>query len=337
MRFKMKAVSCHFPGELKFEDFPAPGPPREGWVLVQVSHVGICNADYRLFAGDLPSVAYPRVMGQEVSGTVMMTGAGVSLTVGQEVIVNPNVACGKCLDCLKGKPNCCAHIEILGVHRDGGLCERMLVPAANLYPTSGLSLADAAAVPFLTVGAHAVRQALVGAGGRAVVIGAGSIGLGAALFARIAGHDVVIADHHRDRLHFATNRLGLAVIDGPEAPSLDSASYGGFDIVFDATGDDSCITIASNQATLGRRLRTVVSADAQRCDYDHVSASISSGVIPVSKLVTHKATLDEAPGSIAHWSQDKSHVIKAVVSVAYFDDRCRRFVDSDGQYVIKRK
>ena len=85
-------------------------------------------------------------MGHEVSGTVIAVGDDVGIPVGQDVYVNPYLACGECVACRQGKPNCCVKIEVLGVHRDGGMCERMLVPAGNLYPTAGLSLSDAAAV-----------------------------------------------------------------------------------------------------------------------------------------------------------------------------------------------
>src|SRR5207237_7687089 len=88
----------------------------------------------------------------------------------------------------------CVSIEVLGVHRDGAMCERILVPAQNLYPANGLSLADAAAVEFLAIGAHAVRRARADPGGRTLVIGAGPIGLGTAIFARIAGLDATLLD-----------------------------------------------------------------------------------------------------------------------------------------------
>ena len=294
MRFNMKAVSCVAPGKLRLGDYPAPGPPREGWVLVGVSHVGVCRADFRLFEGGVPRLAYPRVPGHELSGTVLMAGEGVAIPVGQEVVVNPYLACGKCLSCQAEEPAACEAIEVLGVHRDGGLCERIVVPAANLYPTNGLALAEAASVEFLAVGA--TRSAgRWSAGKRALVVGAGPIGLGTALLARIAGLNVTIADRDRDRLDFAASHLGLAVADAADL-AAESASTGssddGFDVVFDATGDNSCVRTASNQVahrgTLvvvsetrkgssisdleihRRRMTLVLSGYAQRCDFEHV-------------------------------------------------------------------
>ncbi|TGT20303.1 dehydrogenase, partial [Mesorhizobium sp. M3A.F.Ca.ET.174.01.1.1] len=135
------------------------------------------GTDYHIFEGKHPFLAYPRIMGHEVSGTVVERSDGVDLAIGEPVIINPYLACGKCIACRHGKPNCCVRIEVLGVHRDGAMCDEILVPAQNLYPTNGLSLADAAAVEFLAIGAHAVRRSLGLPGQRTLVIGAGPIGL----------------------------------------------------------------------------------------------------------------------------------------------------------------
>ena len=341
MQFNMKAVSCHAPGKLRLGDYPAPGPPREGWALVGVSHVGVCRADFRLFEGGVPRLAYPRVPGHELSGRVLMVGEGVALPIGREVVVNPYLACGKCLGCQTDGSPACEAVEVLGVHRDGGLCERIVVPAANLYPTSGLALAEAASVECLAVGAHAVRRSLVGAGKRSfLLVGAGPIGLGTALVARIAGLNVMIADRDPDRLDFAGGHLGLAIADAGDL-AAESARSGstdeGFDVVFDATGDNSCIRTASNLVALRgtlvmlsafrkgssisaedihrRRMKLVLSEYPQRCDFEHVVECARNGAISISKLITHRASLAGAPNCMARWTQQKSQVIKAVISV----------------------
>ncbi|WP_292238580.1 alcohol dehydrogenase catalytic domain-containing protein, partial [Mesorhizobium sp.] len=210
----MKAVVCRSPGDLVLEDRAEPGAPPPGWARIAVSHVGICGTDYHIFEGKHPFLAYPRIMGHEVSGTVVERGEGVELAIGEPVIINPYLACGKCVACRHGKPNCCVQIEVLGVHRDGAMCDEILVPAQNLYPANGLSLADAAAVEFLAIGAHAVRRSLSAPGQRTLVIGAGPIGLGTALFARIAGLDVSLLDMSTERLDFAESELGFAALDG---------------------------------------------------------------------------------------------------------------------------
>ncbi|MER8784651.1 zinc-binding alcohol dehydrogenase family protein [Mesorhizobium sp. M1006] len=337
----MKAVVCRSPGELVLEDRPAPGAPPAGWALVAVSHVGICGTDYHIFEGKHPFLAYPRIMGHEVSGTVIEVGEDVDLAVGEAVNVNPYLACGKCIACRQGKPNCCVMIEVLGVHRDGAMCEQILVPAQNLYPANGLSLADAAAVEFLAIGAHAVRRSLADPGARTLVIGAGPIGLGTALFARIAGLDVMLLDMSAERLGFAESELGFATLDGSRGAAADlvrEATGGdGFDVVFDATGNTRSVQSAFAHVAHGgalvlvsvvkddiafsdpefhkREMMLIGSRNALRADFDHVAASIRNGALPLAKLVTHRTTLGETPHDLARWAHEKSGLIKAVIQV----------------------
>lgn len=337
----MKALVCNSPGELILLNRPAPGTPPPGWVLLGISHVGICGTDYHIFEGKHPYLAYPRVMGHEVSGTVLAVGDAVSLAVGELVVVNPYLACGRCVACRHDKPNCCVAIEVLGVHRDGAMCEQLLVPASNLYPTDGLSLADAAAVEFLAIGAHAVRRSQAGPDTRTLVIGAGPIGLGTALFARIAGQDVTVLDISRERLDFAETSLGFAVIDSPLPKAADAvkASTGGegFDVVFDATGNSSSIhaafghvahggalvmvSVVKNDITFSdpefhkREMMLIGSRNAGRADFQHVATSIRGGAIPLEKLVTHRTSLEDSPHNIAGWAHQKSGLIKAVIVV----------------------
>lgn len=337
----MKAVICRSPGNLVVEDRPAPGTPPPGWALVAVSHVGICGTDYHIFEGKHPFLAYPRIMGHEVSGTVIEIGQDVDLAVGELVIINPYLACGKCIACRQGKPNCCVRIEVLGVHRDGAMCERVLVPAQNLYPANGLSLADAAAVEFLAIGAHAVRRSLADPGARTLVIGAGPIGLGTALFARIAGLDVTLLDMSAERLGFAASELGFATLDGSRQSATDlvrEATNGeGFDVIFDATGNTQSVQSAFAHVAHGgtlvlvsvvkddivfsdpefhkREMTLIGSRNALRADFDHVAASIRDGAVPLAKLVTHRTTLGDTPRDLARWAHEKSGLIKAVIEV----------------------
>ncbi|TPI37228.1 zinc-binding alcohol dehydrogenase family protein [Mesorhizobium sp. B3-1-9] len=337
----MKAVVCRSPGELVLEDRADPGAPPPGWARVAVSHVGICGTDYHIFEGKHPFLAYPRIMGHEVSGTIVEKGEGVDLAVGEPVVINPYLSCGKCIACRHGKPNCCVKIEVLGVHRDGAMCDEILVPVENLYPANGLSLADAAAVEFLAIGAHAVRRSLGPPGARTLVIGAGPIGLGTAIFARIAGLDVSLLDMSAERLGFAEKELGFTPLDGSEATAAElvrqATSGEGFDLVFDATGNTPSVQSAFAHVAHGgtlvlvsvvkddiafsdpefhkREMTLVGSRNALKADFDHVAASIRNGAAPLNKLVTHRTTLAGTPRDLARWAHEKSGLIKAVIEV----------------------
>lgn len=336
----MKTVVCTAPGHLAVEERPEPGPPPAGWATVDIRHVGICGTDYHIFEGKHPFLDYPRVMGHELSGVVAAVGEGTALATGTAVVVNPYLSCGTCVACRKGKPNCCTAIRVLGVHTDGGMAERVNVPAGNLYPAEGLSLRDAATVEFLAIGAHAVRRAAA-TEGRALVAGIGPIGLGVAIFARIAGLDVTLLDASEERLGFAADSLGFSsgIVAGPGAAEAVKRATGGdgFDAVFDATGHAGAIMAGFEHVAHGgvyvlvsvvkddirfadpefhkREMTLIGSRNATRIDFDHVVASIRAGKVPLDTLVTHATTLDRVPVDLPRWAHDKRGLIKAIVTV----------------------
>jgi 2-desacetyl-2-hydroxyethyl bacteriochlorophyllide A dehydrogenase len=341
MNSTMKIVRCVAPGKLEFAEEAAPGNPPRGWALVRVAHVGVCGTDFHIFQGKHPYLAYPRVMGHEISGTVTAINGPASVSVGQDVIVNPYLSCGQCSACRQSKPNCCISIQVLGVHRDGAMSEQIHVPVDNLLPADGLTLVEAAAVEFLAVGAHAVRRSMALSGTRALVIGAGPIGLGTALFARIAKQSVTLMDVSSERLAFAAQQLGFLVIDGSrgQIPGqvLERTAGTGFDVVYDATGNSQSMQSAFSYVAHGgvmvlvsvvqdditfsdpefhkREMMLIGSRNATRDDFKHVVTSIRSGRIPVDRLVTHRTILEDSPRDLALWSQQKSGLIKAMIDV----------------------
>ena len=126
----MRAVVCRSPRDLALEERPEASRGAEE-ALIAVRRVGICGTDYHIYEGSHPYLEYPRIIGHELSGEVLEAPQGSVLTPGQRVLVNPYVSCGACIACCKGKPNCCVRIAVLGVHRDGGMCERISVPVSE--------------------------------------------------------------------------------------------------------------------------------------------------------------------------------------------------------------
>ena len=337
----MKSLVCLSPGNLAVEDRLSPPPPAPGWVTLDVKAVGICGTDYHIYEGKHPFLNYPRVMGHELSGVVRAAGSGVDLAIGTRVIVNPYISCGRCHACQRSKPNCCMAIEVLGVHRDGGMCEAINIPATNLYPAGDLSFRDAAMVEFLAIGAHAVRRAKAQKGDSALVVGIGPIGLGAAVFARLAGLDVTLLDASPERLAFARDELGFAVAEPLNANSahalLNLTGGDGFDIVFDATGNVAAIEAGFTLVAHGgsyvlisvvkdtirfadpefhkREMTLIGSRNATKADFEHVIKAIAAGDVPLQKLATHSATLDALPQAMALWAHDKTGLIKALIDV----------------------
>src|SRR5215471_6351460 len=126
----MKAIQLEAPKVLRRIEVGEPGSPGPGEALVRVHRVGICGTDYSGYLGKMPFFSYPRVPGHELGVEVLATGAGVShVQPGDRCAVEPYMNCGACLSCLRGGTNCCENLKVLGVMMDGGLCERILLPA----------------------------------------------------------------------------------------------------------------------------------------------------------------------------------------------------------------
>lgn len=336
----MRAVVCRKPGEIALEERPE---ARRGAAeaLVAVRRVGICGTDYHIFEGSHPYLEYPRIVGHELSGEVLEAPPGSGLTPNERVVVNPYVSCGSCVACRKGKPNCCVRIVVLGVHGDGGLCERISVPAANLYPAGRLTFDEAASVEFLSIGAHAVGRSGLKRGDRVLVAGAGPIGLGVALFAGLSGGEVTILDLDPGRLDFAIE-AGLASrsipADDRTGERVAQATGGdGFDVVFDATGNRSSMEGALLHVAHGgalvlvsvvneivafpdpelhkREITVICSRNALRADFERVMAAIDQGRVPLQRLLTHRTSLARAAVDVPRWATDKKGLVKALVEI----------------------
>ena len=104
-------------------------------VLLKVRFVGFCGSDLNSFRGLNPLVTYPRILGHEVSATVVEDlGREGALSAGTNVSVSPYTNCGQCSSCLRGRPNACQFNQTLGVQRDGALTEFIVMPREKLYP-----------------------------------------------------------------------------------------------------------------------------------------------------------------------------------------------------------
>lgn len=333
------ALVCCEPGRLEIVQRPAPevGP---GSALVRPRRVGICGTDYHIFEGKHPFLNYPRVMGHELAVEIVEAPGGSALSSGDICVVNPYISCGHCIACSAGKPNCCVSIAVLGVHRDGGLAGLLSVPLANLIPAQGLSTDECAAVEFLSVGAHAVRRGAVTSRDRVLVVGAGPIGLGVALFAGAAGAEVAIFDRDPERLAGAERIAHVVALraDGDPSAAVDAFTGGaGFDIVFDATGtaaamqkgfDFVChggryvlVSVVKEKITFAdpdfhrKEMTLFGSRNATTEDFHWVMGAIRSGDIPVDALITHRTGFKDAMRTIPLWATQKSGLIKAVVEI----------------------
>lgn len=322
------------PGKFVVEFRAQAALPPEGWVLVDICSVGLCGTDYHIFEGKHPFLNYPRVIGHELSGRIAKDGNGWK--AGDLVVINPYISSPDSYATRRGKPNCCDQIEVLGVHRDGGLTPQLAVPASNLIAADGLTPRQAAMVEFLAIGAHAVNRSRVVAGDSVLVTGVGPIGIGAALFARLRGAEVTLLDVSEQRLNKARGLFGFASTY-TSAESALAANPDGFDVVYDATGNTAAIQAGFSAVAHGgtyvlvsvvkddicfsdpefhkREMSLVGSRNALREDFDWVMSAIRDGLIDTDALCSREITLDELSESFATLAADRGDLIKVIVNL----------------------
>ena len=137
----MLAAVTQAPGVLTLDELPDPGPPGPQEVLIRPEVVGICGSDLHVYHGELGALSgarsfFPRVQGHEFSAIIEAAGQDcpAGLRPGERVAVWPLRACGRCYPCRVGRPNVCVSLELTGIHRDGGLQERLCVPGQPGVP-----------------------------------------------------------------------------------------------------------------------------------------------------------------------------------------------------------
>ncbi len=218
-------------------------------VEIEVLAAGICGSDLHAFAWDsgyaFMAPLLPVTIGHEFCGIVRARGAGVggdgAVALGQQVVCWPTVPCGACAACREGEPLGCEARRIIGLHRDGGFCARVRVPAANCFAVpTGMAPDLAALAEPLAIAIHAVDLAGAEAGSRVVVLGPGPIGLAAAWIAARQGARVLLVGLDDPQRLALAREMGIEnVADlsaGTLADHVEAAFGGKADRVIEATG-----------------------------------------------------------------------------------------------------
>ena len=334
----MKTVICESPGKLIVAERPQPAR-NSGDVLLRVRRVGVCGTDMHIVRGTQPYLSYPRVMGHELACEVAEAPSGSELKTGDAVFPMPYLSCGHCSACAKAKTNCCRNLEVLGVHRDGGMTEFIVVPEPFVRKADGLTLDQISMVEFLSIGAHAVERPQIRSGDRVLIVGAGPIGVAVLLFASLKGARISVLDGRTDRLDF-TRRLdraeNLLTLDADTRTRLSEISQGEmFDVVFDCTGNIRAmeagfdylahggsyvlVSIVSERVSFSdpefhRREATLLgSRNATLADVSRVMDAIRSGRVDTTTLNTHRAPLADVPAMMPLWMKPETGVLKAIV------------------------
>ncbi len=233
----MRAVVFPAPGEVEITDLPDPAP-RPDEVVLDVAAVGICGTDLHILAGDF-NCAFPLVPGHEFAGEVVAVGSAVStLSVGDRVGVNPSYICRRCRACRRGRTNLCEVAGGYGTTWNGGAAEYAAVGEQYCVRLpDGIDTAAATLIEPLSCAVRGYDVARAGLGDRAVIYGAGTMGLMMLQLAKVAGlSEVHLVDIDADRLG-AARELGCTAA----AVSADMLPHRTWDLVIDASGDPRAV------------------------------------------------------------------------------------------------
>ncbi|MBN9633469.1 MAG: alcohol dehydrogenase catalytic domain-containing protein [Actinobacteria bacterium] len=304
-------------------------PPalRPGAVRIAVAYVGMGGTDLHVFHGDMDGrVTTPATIGHEMSGTIAELGPGVEgWAVGDPVTVMPLSWDGTCPACRAGNEHICQNLDFIGIDSPGALQESWNVPASTLVRLpDAVSLRDAALVEPVAVAVHDVRRSELAPGDKAVVIGAGPIGVLIATVAEAFGAEVVIAEIDPRRRAVAEG-IGLRTLD-PSA--VDQVAWvekwtggAGADVVFEVSGSAAAVlgatALAKVQGTLvvvaihsqprpidlhrlfWRELRILGARVYQRQDFERAIELVADGAIPADRLITRVVPLPEVASAFA--------------------------------------
>ena len=271
----MHAIRFHEhggPEVLRYEEVADP-KAASGEALVRVRACALNHLDLWQRRGlQRVTIPLPHISGSDVAGDVV----GGDGEVGQRVLLQPGLGCGRCAACLDGRDNECPRYDIIGYHTDGGYAELVRVPVQNLVPIPpSIGYVEAAAFPltFVTAWHMLVTRARVKPGDEVLVLAGGSgVGQAAIQVAALHGARVLatggspekleqarklgaaeVIDHHKqniaDEVKRLTNRRGVDIVvehvgKATWASSLRSLAPGGRIVTCGATtGPDVAVDL----------------------------------------------------------------------------------------------
>lgn len=347
MEGKMKTAVMFGIGKMGFEERDIP-QPKDNEVLVQLEYVGICGSDLHYYEtgaiGDYV-VKPPFVLGHEPGGTVVEVGKNVKhLKAGDRVALEPGRTCGHCEFCKEGKYNLCPDVVFFATPPVDGVFQEYVAHEADLCfkLPDNVSTLEGALIEPLAVGFHAAIQGDAHLGQKAVVMGAGCIGLVSMMALKARGvSEVYVVDIMEKRLEKALELGAAGVINGAKedvVQKVNEITNGrGMDLVIETAGTEittrQAIQIArkgsnivlvgyskTGEMTLPMSLvldkeLTFKTVFRYRHIYPMAIEAVAAGKVDLRGIVTDIFTLDEAQKAMDYSVNNKADIVKAVIKI----------------------
>ena len=348
MEGKMKVAVMQGIGKMGFEERDIP-KVKENEVLVKLEYVGICGSDLHYYEtgaiGDYV-VEPPFVLGHEPGGTVVEVGENVKdLKVGDRVALEPGKTCGHCEFCKTGRYNLCPDVVFFATPPVDGVFQEYVAHEADLCfkLPDNVSTLEGALIEPLAVGFHAAIQGDAHLGQKAVVMGAGCIGLVSMMALKARGvSEVYVVDIMEKRLEKALELGATGVINGSKEDVLERVKAltngTGMDLVIETVGTEittrQAVHIAkkgsnivlvgyskSGEMTLPMSLvldkeLTFKTVFRYRHIYPMAIDAVAAGKVNLKGIVTDVFELDEAQKAMDYSVNNKADIVKAVIRIA---------------------
>lgn len=337
----MKTIIINNPGEVDIIEQAMP-VRKQGEALLKILYGGICGSDLGTYRGTFAYASYPRIPGHEFSAEIIEIGDNDrNLKPGMIVTCNPYFNCGHCYSCQRGLVNCCTSNETMGAQRDGAFSEYITMPIERIYDGKGLSAKTLALIEPFCISYHGISRANIQPNDKVLVIGAGTIGVLAAVAAKAKRAKVYISDVAENKMNYAIETFGLdggILNDSPEnfikrVEEITNGNY--FDVTIEAVGLPSTFQACIDAAAFGARmvqigvgkrthefdftllqkkeLNVYGSRNALKKDFLELIDLVKSEKVDLEKIVTNTYNLDEADKAFQDFSKNAASMLKVVI------------------------
>jgi len=304
----------------------------EGEILIKVIASGICGTDLHILRGTYMA-KYPIIPGHEFSGIIEEVGSKISrFKIGDHVAIEPNISCDNCYNCLNNRQNFCQNWEAIGVTRDGGMSQYVIVPEKAVFLTEHLPFECSAFMEPLSCVIHGIEKANIQIGDRVLLLGAGPIGLLFLQLTQLKGAvSVSVVEKQNSRAKLA-EQYGAEYVN----KSIGELKKDEYDIVIEATGEISLMEQTIELVRFGGKVLlfgvppaketmklegikifkkglTILSSFTSVRNSYQALALLKAKKIDVTGLVSHRLPLSEFERGVKLLEKNKEDVDKVLI------------------------
>lgn len=335
----MKSIVIREPGEVEIRESEIP-ELKKGEALLKILYGGICGSDLTSYKGGNAYVSYPRIPGHEFSAEIIeIEDNDKNLKKGMIVTCNPYFNCNECYSCKRGLVNCCTTNQTMGVQREGAFSNYITMPIERIIDGKGIPAKTLALIEPFCISYHGIQRAEVKQNDKVLIIGAGTIGVLAAVAAKTKGAKVYVSDISSQKLEFAKTFGidGVILNDSEEsfAQQVNDITNGdGFDITVEAVGLPSTFQNCIDSAAFGgkvvligvskqnldfnftliqkKELNVMGSRNALTRDFENLIDIVKRGEIDLERIITNSYKMEEAAQAFEDFSKNAASMLKVM-------------------------